>query len=74
MPVVTLAQQKADDLKAFYKKVQSTSILTFEYVVTFFFQVYEVYPYLQNYANNWAVADFLHVHLKNKTQALKKNK
>jgi len=38
------------------------------------FQVYDIYPYLQNYANNWAVADFLHVHLKNKAQATKKLK
>lgn len=56
LPVATLAQQKVDDLEAFYKKV------------------YEIYPYLQNYANNWAVADFLLVHLKNRIQATKKSK
>jgi hypothetical protein len=38
----------------------------------FFFQIYEIYPYLQNYANNWAVSDFLLVYLKNKAQATKK--
>jgi len=60
-------------LRHFIRKY-STFNSDIESILTIFFQIYEIYPYLQNYANNWAVADFLHVHLKNKAQAIKKNK
>lgn len=54
-------------------RMHSTFNYEIESIFTILFQVNEIYPYLQNYTNNWAVADFLHVHLRNKVQATKKH-